>query len=191
MKLVAALCAGVLVLSTGASVASVASDRSRADVPSRAQWVDDVDQAMKRSGKHLRKRVAAGTPEERPAINFDIDNSSIASYYDGEGAGAIPRVKRYADLATSLGVDLVFNTGRIRSSYDRTLEQLTAAGYPVAALCLRRKGETIPRGKQRCRDRFIRRGYTLVANVGNNPTDFTGTGYERAYRLPNYGGELG
>jgi hypothetical protein len=27
--------------------------------------------------------------------------------------------------------------------------------------------------------------------VGNNPTDFIGEGYEKAYRLPNYRGVLG
>ena len=34
------------------------------------------------------------------------------------------------------------------------------------------------------------KGFTLVANVGNNKTDFQGGGYEKAYRLPNYGGQL-
>ena len=86
---------------------------------------------------------------------------------------------------------LVFNTGRLNTQRERTIDQLTDAGYDVAMLCMRKKGETIPHGKQRCRNKFIRKGYTLIANVGNNPTDFTGDGYEKAYRLPNYGGELG
>ena len=64
-------------------------------------------------------------------------------------------------------------------------------GFPVADLCLRNKGETLPDGKQRCRDGFIADGYTLIANVGNNDTDFEGDGYERAFVLPNYGGVLG
>ena len=38
---------------------------------------------------------------------------------------------------------------------------------------------------------FKKEGYTLIANVGNNDTDFVGDGYERAYRLPNYGNRLG
>lgn len=161
------------------------------DVPSREQWIKDVNKAMKGSGGDLKERVASAGTDEKLAINFDIDNSSIASYYDGDDAGAIPRIKKYADLATSLGVALVFNTGRINTQYDRTITQLTDAGYDVRLLCLRKKGETIPHGKQRCRNKFIRKGFTLIANVGNNPTDFTGTGYERKYRLPNYGGELG
>jgi len=160
-------------------------------VPSREQWVKDVNKVMKGSGAALKERLDSVGIDEKLAINLDIDNSTIASYYDGDDAGAIPRVKKYTDLATSRGVALLFNTGRINTQAERTRNQLTAAGYDVAMLCMRKKGETIPHGKQRCRNKFIKKGYTLVANVGNNPTDFQGTGYEKAYRLPNYGGELG
>lgn len=185
-RLLALLAALALVLGPTASVDAVPSERK---VPTREQWVKDVNKVMKGSGAQLRDRTAAGDP--MLAINFDIDNSSIASYYDGPTAGAIPRIKKFADLAVSLGVVLVFNTGRINTQRPRTVTQLTDAGYDVTMLCMRKKGETIPHGKQRCRDRFAAKGYTLIANVGNNPTDFTGTGYEKAYRLPNYGGQLG
>jgi hypothetical protein len=30
----------------------------------------------------------------------------------------------------------------------------------------------------------------LIANIGNRSTDFVGGNYLRAYRLPNYGGQL-
>ncbi len=186
MKRLVAL-AAVLVLALG-SVGGPATAEER-KVPSRDQWVKDVNKVMRGSGNHLRERTASGEPGL--AINFDIDNSSIASYYDGHQAGAIPRIKKFADLATKLGVTLVFNTGRINTQSARTINQLTDAGYSVGLLCMRKKGETIPHGKQRCRDKFVRKGLTLIANVGNNPTDFTGDGYEEAYRLPNYGGELG
>jgi hypothetical protein len=82
---------------------------------------------------------------------------------------------------------MVFNTGRLTDQRTRTIRQLTRAGFPVAGVCLRTKGELLAVGKQRCRDGFIAEGYTLIANVGNNDTDFEGDGYERAYRLPNYG----
>jgi hypothetical protein len=179
----------VLALALGSAVAPAAADERGA--PSREQWIKDVNKAMKGSGADLRERTETVDNDETLAINFDIDNSSIASYYDGADAGAIPRILKYATLAQDLGVALVFNTGRINTQRERTVNQLAAAGYDVAALCMRKKGETIPHGKQRCRDRFIAQGYTLVANVGNNPTDFAGDGYEKAYRLPNYKGLLG
>jgi hypothetical protein len=161
------------------------------DAPSREQWIKDVNKVMKGSGEYLEERAASATQDEKLAINLDIDNSSIASYYDGPQAGAIPRILKFAHAAQDVGAVLLFNTGRRADQYDRTITQLTDAGYDVTLLCLRKKGETIPHGKQRCRNKFIKKGYTLIANVGNNPTDFSGTGYEKAYRLPNYGGQLG
>jgi predicted secreted acid phosphatase len=133
----------------------------------------------------VRERVAAKGADEKLAVNFDIDNTVIATYYDG--GGAIPLMLRFARLLDKLDVALVFNSGRSADQRQRTLTQLTRAGFPVTDLCLRNKGETLPAGKQRCRDTFIAAGYTLIANVGNNDTDFVGDGYERAYRLPNYG----
>lgn len=184
-KLLAALL--LLTLALGSAVApATAGERG---VPSREQWLKDVNKVMKGSSAYLRERAESG--ETGLAINFDIDNSSIASYYDGADAGAIPRILKLAAVAQELGMALVFNTGRTNTQRVRTVNQLADAGYDVAALCMRKKGETIPHSKQRCRDRFIAQGYTLVANVGNNPTDFAGDGYEKAYRLPNYGGELG
>ena len=158
-------------------------------VPTRAQWLADVKTAMKGSRGYVEQRAASAAPGELLAVNFDIDNTVIATYYDG--GGPIPLMTRFSRLLKREGVAMVFNTGRSADQRERTIRQLTRAGFPVAGLCLRNKGETLPAGKQRCRDGFIDAGYTLIANVGNNDTDFMGDGYERAYRLPNYDGELG
>jgi predicted secreted acid phosphatase len=189
-----------LVLTLGPSTASVAhsgpaaepthrvtgkASAAKKQVPTRAQWLADVKAAMKGSRGYVRQRVAAQAPDERLAVNFDIDNTVLATYYDG--GGAIPQMLRFAHLLDRLGVDLVFNSGRLANQQPRTVNQLTAAGFPVAGVCLRTKGETLPAGKQRCRGAFIDQGYTLIANIGNNDTDFVGGGYERAFRLPNYG----
>jgi hypothetical protein len=158
-------------------------------VPTRAQWLADVKAVMDGSRPYVRERVAGKTPEEMLAVNFDIDNTVIATYYDD--GGAIPKMLKFARLLDKLGVALVFNSGRLDDQQRRTVKQLKRAGYTVAGVCLRHKGETLPVGKQRCRNSFIDDGFTLIANVGNNPTDFEGDGYERAFVLPNYGGVLG
>ena len=186
LALVVAL--GPAAVSVEASASAPAVDGSVAakrQAPSRAEWLAGVKAAMQGSRPYVRERVAARTPDERLAVNFDIDNTVIATYYDG--GGAIPRMLRFARLLDRLGVALVFNTGRSADQRQRTISQLTRAGFPVTEVCLRNKGETLPVGKQRCRDGFVADGYTLIANVGNNDTDFVGDGYERAYRLPNYG----
>jgi predicted secreted acid phosphatase len=188
----------VLVLALGPSAVPVGAEAStpapdtavaKRKVPSRSEWIADVKAVMKGSRPYVRERVRAKDADEMLAINFDIDNTVIATYYDG--GGAIPVMLHLSKLLQRLGVHMVFNTGRSADQRERTMAQLTTAGFPVAALCLRNKGETLPAGKQRCRDSFVDAGYTLVANVGNNDTDFVGNGYERAYRLPNYGGALG
>jgi predicted secreted acid phosphatase len=179
--------AGPSAVSVQAVASSPAADTAVAKrkVPTRAQWLADVKAAMQESRPYVRERAAAKTADEKLAVNFDIDNTVIATYYDG--GGAIPKMLKFARLLDKLGVALVFNSGRLDNQQDRTVNQLTRAGFPVAEVCLRNKGETLPVGKQRCREGFIDEGYTLIANVGNNDTDFVGGGYERAFRLPNYG----
>ena len=183
---------GPVVVAVDASASAPAVDGHHAakrTVPTRAQWLADVKAAMLGSRAYVRQRVAGKAPDEKLAVNFDIDNTVIATYYDG--GGPIPVMLRLARLLDKLGVALVFNSGRLANQQQRTVNQLSRVGFPVAGVCLRDKGETLPVGKQRCRHRFIDEGYTLIANVGNNPTDLAGDGYERAFVLPNYGGALG
>jgi predicted secreted acid phosphatase len=179
----------VLALGLGAPAEATAAApggaTARRDVPAREQWLADVAAAMTGSRGYVRERVAARAPDERLAVNFDIDNTVLASYYDG--GGAIPRQLGFARFLERRGVAVLFNTGRLTSLRTSTQRQLVRNGFPVDGLCLRAKGKQLAYGKQRCRDLFRGQGYTLIANVGNNDTDFEGDGYERAFRLPSYG----
>lgn len=183
--LVLALTGGAVEACASSTPALKAQQVEKRTVPTRAEWLSDVKAAMKGSRAFVRARAAAAAPGERLAVNFDIDNTVIATYYDG--GGAIPLMRRFSRLLDRLDVDLVFNTGRSADQRGRTVRQLTRNGFPLAEVCLRAKGERLAAGKQRCRDGFAADGYTLIANVGNNDTDFEGDGYEQAYRLPNYG----
>jgi hypothetical protein len=166
-----------------------AAKRRKADVPSRDQWLADVKTAMAGSRAYVRQRVADRADGERLAVNFDIDNTVLATYYDG--GGPIPSQLKFTRFLHRQGVGVLFNTGRVASMRRSTLAQLKRNGFPVDGLCLRGRGKTLVYGKQRCRDGFAAAGWTLIANVGNNDTDFTGDGYERSFVLPNYGGQLG
>jgi hypothetical protein len=161
---------------------------AQARLPSEEVWTADVKTAMKGSFRYLDRRVDRGG--QRLAVNFDIDNTSIASHYDP--GNPVPRVLRFAERARALGVHLLFNTGRqdkgdLRAS---TLRQLDRNGYEVGELCMRTAGETMAESKKRCRRQFVADGYTIIANIGNNDTDFVGSNYERAFRLPDYDGQL-
>lgn len=172
------------------SPARAAALAAETSLPSRDGWLADVGRAMEGSRTHLHVRAGDSAVGRRLAVNLDIDNTSLASHY--EWGAPVPVVLRFARYARRHGVLLLFNTGRRRGDGRllRAERQLTAAGYRVTAVCGRLAGEALADGKQRCRRQFVRRGYTLIANVGNRSTDFVGGGFERAYRLPSYGDRL-
>jgi hypothetical protein len=160
-------------------------------IPSKERWLADTQDAMYGSRSYVKQRVAqAGTEGgARLAVNFDIDNTTLATYY-AKGT-AVPVVLRFARYARTQGVTLLFNTGRERGHLAGVTRSLRRVGYVVGEVCGRAHGESLTHGKQRCRNRFAAEGYTLIANVGNRSTDFTGTGYERGFKLPDYAGRLG
>jgi predicted secreted acid phosphatase len=160
-----------------------------ADAPDEETWQADVAGVMAGANAWLEERVTTAEPGARLAINLDIDNTSLATYYDR--GQPVRKVRSFARLADQLGIAVLFNTGRLKKNLNGVRGRLEQVGYDVSALCTRRPGERLVVGKQRCRQQFVDAGYTLVANVGNHPTDFRGGGYERAFRLPSYDGALG
>jgi hypothetical protein len=174
----------VVVALVGSSLAVPAQAR---EVPGKDQWLADTRAAMYGSRAYVGQRVDQGGG--RLAVNFDIDNTSLATYY-AKGT-AVPVVLRFAKYARAHGVTLLFNTGRKRGQLGGVARSLRRVGYDVKEICGRKAGESLTSSKQRCRKHFVAEGYTIIANVGNRDTDFTGGSYERAFRLPNYGNALG
>src|SRR3954454_24906212 len=84
LLIVAALALGPSSAAVATSAAPpAASDRAHArTAPTRTQWLADVKAAMHGSRGYVKARVAAASPGETLAINFDIDNTVIATYYD-------------------------------------------------------------------------------------------------------------
>lgn len=155
-------------------------------LPSRDAWLSDVRAAMRGSDAFLESRADRGG--DRLAIVLDIDNTSLETHYGWPRP--VRRTLRFATHAHRLGYAVLFVTGRQQSTLADVRPVLRRAGYRVDAMCGRRPGERLAHSKQRCRRALTRRGWTITANVGNSPTDFVGRDYERAFRLPNYGGGL-
>jgi hypothetical protein len=176
------------VLAAAGLLVAVLVAPAEAALPSKSQWVSDTYKAMDGSRVYTNQRVARGG--SKLAINFDIDNTSLASHYDPGAPVAV--TLRYAKHARSRGVTLLFNTGRERGGgrMTKAASELRKAGYTVKEVCGRAAGEGLSHSKQRCRQHFVDEGYTIIANVGNRSTDFTGGNYGRAFRLPNYGNQL-
>jgi fructose-specific component phosphotransferase system IIB-like protein len=177
----------ISVLLLGSSALFPASASSR--LPSKKVWENDVAHAMAGSHRYLDRAISGGA--DKYAINLDIDNTSVASHYSP--GHAVRAVRSFARYARRHGVAVLFNTGRYGRRIAAGRRLLRGAGFHITELCGRaRASEPLARGKQRCRAHFVDEGYTIVANVGNNRTDFSGTkDYGRAFRLPNYGRRLG
>jgi hypothetical protein len=174
--------------STGAQPSPGASSSASHGLPSQTRWLADVHAVMGGSNGYLDARLAKpGASKERLAINLDIDNTALASQYDF--GAPVPDVLRFARDAHRRGVAVLFNTARADRAGQSQLarQQLEKAGYPVDEVCLRGQDQDVVKGKQDCRRHFVAEGYKIIANIGNNDTDFQGGDYERAFRLPNYG----
>ncbi len=168
---------------------AVPAPAQAAPLPSKSEWVADTYAAMHGSRTYVGHRVDRGG--SRLAVNLDIDNTSLASHYDYGAPVAV--TLRFARYARAHGVKLLFNTGRIRGDGRLAAAKrlLRSAGYRVTEICGRTSThETLTHSKQRCRRHFVAEGWTLIANVGNRRSDFSGGSYERAFRLPSYGGRL-
>lgn len=153
-------------------------------VPDYNQWQSDVRKVTDPAIPWLQSR--AGQGGGKLAIVLDIDNTAIETHFH-PGQPNRP-VLKVAQWAKSNNVSVLFVTLRDEKNRDATTRQLTSAGYAVDGLCMRTTGELT---KPRCRQGFVAAGYTLTANIGNRNTDFNGGDeYERAFKLPDYNGEL-
>lgn len=177
----------LVLLVTGVAASSPAEAAFKKSLPSKKQWYAQVSRAMKPAFPYLKRRAASG--QKNLAINLDIDNVSLASFYDRKAP--IPDTLRLAKLARKLGVKVYFNSGRNAAKLAEVAPLLEAAGFSPSGYCGRYDGESLAISKQRCRQEFVSLGQTIIINVGNNDTDFVGTNYELGIRLPNYGKRLG
>src|ERR1700716_904446 len=102
---------------------------------------------------------------------------------------AIPQTLAVFKQARSLGIAVFFISGRDESQRAATIRNLRAAGFAgYRGLYLETKGSYYPsaadfKGPQR--KRIEQAGYTIIANVGDQPSDLAGGYAEKTFLLPN------
>ncbi|MEV6908128.1 HAD family acid phosphatase [Amycolatopsis sp. NPDC051071] len=169
----------------GALTCLVAPSVSASQVPDYRTWQSDVHTAMNGGTGYLDDRVAKGGT--KLAVVTDIDNTALETYYHpGEPTAD---VLAFIKHAKKNGVTVL--VASYRSSASGAKEALVDAGYPVDKVCVRKSSEKhATETKQRCRKEYAAAGYTIIANVGNRPGDFTGGNYEKGFKLPDYNEQL-
>jgi predicted secreted acid phosphatase len=171
-------------------------------------WGRDIAKQTKKAKAWLKQRTQGRRTPSKPALVLDIDETALDNYpcvdekgglpYDaGVFAGCVvaydaPAVRPVLSLfkrAKQLGVAVFFVTGRPEGLRAGTLSNLRAAGYRGKyELHLRPgdyQGESAVPPKRAARKAIEKRGFTILANVGDQRSDLKGGYSERRYYLPN------
>ncbi|MDD9381852.1 HAD family acid phosphatase [Streptomyces sp. ZAF1911] len=161
-----------------------------------ATWQRDVSAVIDAARPGIEQRIAASPAGEKPAIVLDIDNSSLETdfhWFWTFPTPAIAQVRELTRYANDRGVAIFFVTARPGIVYSLTERNLKAVGYPVSGLYVRDLpalfGE-VSAYKTAKRAEIEARGYTIIANIGNNQSDLVGGHAETTVKLPDYGGKL-
>ncbi|KUL70005.1 MULTISPECIES: HAD family acid phosphatase [unclassified Streptomyces] len=172
---------------------SAAAVTAAADVD-YATWQRDCQAVMDQALPYLKQRIADARPGEKQAVVFDIDNTTLETDFGFSFPQPANRpALRVAQYAQDHGVALFFVTARpgiIAGVTDFNLEHV---GYDVSGLYVRGfldLFKNVADYKTAQRVDIEKRGYTIIANIGNSATDLSGGHAEKTYKLPDYGGQL-
>jgi hypothetical protein len=128
-----------------------------------------------------------------PAIVLDIDNTSLQTHYKpGLQSPATEPILHIAQQASAAGAAVFFVTARPEVLGWQSEGNLRGVGYPFSGIYLRPWFNSQPDAelKTDARKDIESKGYTIVANIGNNTSDLTGGHAERTFKLPDYDGQL-
>jgi predicted secreted acid phosphatase len=187
---------------TGKSAAQIRENRESGD------WNRAVVKQAKKAKAFLKERIQAKHAPRKPALVLDIDETSLDNYpcFDEKGgipydsviniqcvtafdAPAIKPVLSLFKRARELKVAVFFITGRPEPIRDGTLDNLRSAGYTGKyELILQPEGydkDSMVPYKSGARKKIQKRGFKILANVGDQQSDLKGGFSERTYKLPN------
>ncbi|MYV71713.1 hydrolase [Streptomyces sp. SID2131] len=185
-----------------AATASVSSDPDAHVVSTAAlagidygTWRRDVAAVVAEARPYVEER-AKDAGREKQALVLDVDNSSLETDFHPFWELPTPAVAEVRALvrdAHARGVAVFFVTARPGIVHGLTDWNLKKAGYPVDGLYVRSLPDLfaeVSAYKTEKRAEIEAKGYTIVANIGNNTGDLVGDHAERTFKLPDYGGKL-
>ena len=178
---------------TGTTAVATATTTAAADVD-YGTWQKDCQAVMDQALPYLQQRIAQQKPGEKQAIVFDIDNTALETDFGfSYPQPANKPVLDVAEYAQEHGVALFFVTARPGIISAPTEYNLEKVGYEVSGLHVRGFFDlfkNVADYKTAQRVAIESKGYTIIANIGNNTTDLSGGHAEKTYKLPDYDGQL-
>ncbi|MEU3889639.1 HAD family acid phosphatase [Streptomyces sp. NPDC029041] len=177
-----------------ASATTTAAATSAAADVDYGTWQKDCQAVMDQALPYLKQRIAATKPGEKQAIVFDIDNTALETDFGfAYPQPANKPVLEAARYAQERGVALFFVTARPDIIASFTQYNLKQTGYQVSGLYVRNfidLFKNVADYKTAQRIDVEKKGYTIIANIGNSATDLSGGHAERTFKLPDYDGQL-
>ncbi|MFF4221636.1 HAD family acid phosphatase [Streptomyces sp. L500] len=157
-------------------------------------WIRDVRAVVDRAEPYVAER-AAHADGRKQAVVLDIDNTSLETdfHWATVPTPAVAPVLELARFAHERGAAVFFVTARPGVLTPATEWNLRKVGYPVDGLYVRHLPDLfqdVSTYKTAKRAEIEAKGYTIVANIGNNTTDLVGGHAERTFKLPDYDGKL-
>ncbi|MEU8848314.1 HAD family acid phosphatase [Streptomyces sp. NPDC048564] len=178
---------------TATSTSSATATATAEDVDYNT-WQNDCQAVMDQALPYLKQRIANTKPGEKQAIVFDIDNTTLETDFGfSYPQPANEPVREVAEYAQEHGVSLFFVTARPGIIYSVTDYNLEYRGYQVSGLYVRGFFDLFKNvGDYKTAQRvdIEKKGYTIIANIGNSATDLSGGHAEKTYKLPDYNGQL-
>ncbi|MFI8218131.1 HAD family acid phosphatase [Streptomyces sp. NPDC085932] len=179
--------------SRASAAVTAAATAAAADVD-YATWQKDCQAVMDQALPYLKQRIAAPKPGEKQAVVLDIDNTALETDFGfSYPQPANKPVLEAARYAQERGVAVFFVTARPGIIYSFTEYNLKQSGYRVSGLYVRNfldLFKNVADYKTAQRVDIERKGYTIIANIGNSATDLSGGHAERTFKLPDYDGQL-
>ncbi|WP_432048882.1 HAD family acid phosphatase [Streptomyces asiaticus] len=198
---VVALAIGVGGTATTATAATPGTGAPTATTPTTAAeevdyetWQRDVRAIIDEQARPYIEERTADPSGEKQAIVLDIDNTSLETDFGfSYPQPAVGPVLKLAQYAHDRGVAIFFVTARPGIIYLPTEYNLERVGYSVAGLYVRHLPDLfqdVAEYKTAKRAEIEKNGYTIIANIGNSPTDISGGHAEKSFKLPDYDGQL-
>jgi predicted secreted acid phosphatase len=178
------------------------------DYYSSGDWNRAVKKQAKKAKAYLVKRTHGKHKAKKPALVLDIDETGLNNYPCLDANGGIPySAGPYASCvvkfdapavnpvhslftrAKKLGVKVFFITARPEQIRDGTLQNLRAAGYKGKYEVFFQPADYTQESKvpykSGARKQIQKRGFHIIANVGDQQSDLKGGYSERTFKLPN------
>jgi predicted secreted acid phosphatase len=124
------------------------------------------------------------------SIDFGYEHKLWSDWQDKGIAKAILPVKNLYNILIEKDIKVIFITGRSTKNYEATYKNLIAEGYTkFDTLICRKPLDSFPSMadfKYAMRKQMSANGYNIIANIGDQETDFSGGYNGKIVKLPNY-----